>query len=72
MTTALERVAKKFENMTKLETADASNRHGDKLSHEVVSLISVAYKMFMQQVNILASKLKTISRQQDLKVRYKK
>ncbi len=40
--------------MTKLETADASNRHGDKLSHEVVSLLCVAYKVLMTQVDRLA------------------
>lgn len=40
MVDSLALIAKKFKRMTKLETADASNRHGDKLSHEVVSLIS--------------------------------
>jgi len=39
MVDALHLIAKRFKKMTKLETADASNRYGDKLSHEIVSLI---------------------------------
>jgi hypothetical protein len=51
MVDCLNQIAKKFKKMTKLDTADASNRYGDKLSHEVVSLIARVRILFLEKVD---------------------
>lgn len=53
--------------MTKPETDDASNRFGDKLSYEVISILSIVRQLLYQHIEVSISQTLNEARKQELK-----
>lgn len=47
---SLHSITKRFKKMTKPETDDASNRFGDKLSFEIISILSIVRQLLYQHI----------------------